>query len=378
MKIRIGTFNVENLVARQAHLLDQRSDAASAMSLFHFPREADQAAVERALGVVLEDDKRQMTALAMAEANADLWMLQEVDTLATMQAFFANYVHRVTEHRYGHFALVEGNDRRGIDVAFAARRDLLSEDDVRTKSHKDMRFGDAGVFDAGAFDADLAAMGIRAEDKVFQRDCLAVELRFRDRSLTLFGCHFKSMNNGRDDGRQATLPLRRAEARAVVKIVKDWFGPSWRQHNWAVMGDLNGYGHGIGPLGEIIDEGPSGIEGLTDGFATDAMASLPPHERWTHFRRWWSESEGRLRECHMPLDHILLSPALAAANPRPAVTVIRRGLPYRVPLDSRAADRSIPTLSTTANRYPRIGWDRPKASDHCPLIVELVIPADKT
>jgi endonuclease/exonuclease/phosphatase family metal-dependent hydrolase len=371
MKIRLGTFNVENLIARQALLLDQRGDAASAMSMFHFPREADQIAVQRALTVTLEDDKRQMTALAMAEANADLWMLQEVDTLATLQAFFANYVHRIAAHRYGHFSLAEGNDRRGIDVAFAARRDLLAEDDVQVRSHRDMSFGEAGVFDA-----DLATMGIRATDKVFQRDCLAVELRLRDRSLTLFGCHFKSMNNGRDDGREATLPLRRAEARAVAKIVKAWFGPAWRQRNWAVLGDLNGYSHGIGPLGAAINEEQSGIEGLTDNFATDVMAALPPHERWTHFRRWWSESEGRLMECHMPLDHILLSPALAAANPQPKVDIIRRGLPYRVPLDPRAADRSIATLSTTGDRYPRIGWDRPKASDHCPLIVELVIPKE--
>ncbi|MGL5362061.1 MAG: endonuclease/exonuclease/phosphatase family protein [Bosea sp. (in: a-proteobacteria)] len=371
MKLRLGTFNVENLLARQAQQLDQRGDAAAAMALFHFPREADHSAVQRALGVVLEDDKRQMTALAMAEAHADLWMLQEVDTLATMQAFFANYVHRVATHRYGHFALVEGNDRRGIDVAFAARRNLLAEEQVRIKTHKDMTFAEVGVFD----DA-LAAMGIRPSDKVFQRDCLAVELSFGDRSLTLFGCHFKSMNNGGEDGRQATLPLRRAEARAVVKIVKDWFGPGWRQRNWVVLGDLNGYRIGIGPGGKLTDEGESGIEGLTDNFAQDVMAHVPPHERWTHFRRWWSEGEGRMCECHMPLDHILLSPALAAANPQTKVDILRRGLPYRVPLDPRVADRSIATLSTSADRYPRIGWDRPKASDHCPLIVELVIPKD--
>jgi hypothetical protein len=44
----------------------------------------------------------------------------------------------------------------------------------------------------------------------------------------------------------------------------------------------------------------------------------------------------------MPLDHILLSPALAAANPAPAMQMIRRGLPYRVPLDPREPDRRWP------------------------------------
>jgi hypothetical protein len=76
----------------------------------------------------------------------------------------------------------------------------------------------------------------------------------------------------------------------------------------------------------------------------------------------------------MPLDHILISPALFVANHEPKVQTVRRGLPYRVPLDPAAPDRSIAFLATTGDRYPRIGWDRPKASDHSPLVVELDIP----
>ena len=54
--------------------------------------------------------------------------------------------------------------------------------------------------------------------------------------------------------------------------------------------------------------------------------------------------------------------------------MIRRGLPYRVPFDPREPDRSMAKLATCANRYPRVGWDRPKASDHCPLTIDLDIP----
>jgi endonuclease/exonuclease/phosphatase family metal-dependent hydrolase len=369
MRLRVGTFNVENLLTRQRFEAGARGDAQAAMSLFNFPDTRDRDAVERALSVTLEDDKRQMTALAIAEAHADLWMLQEIDSLASLQAFFANYVHRIADHRYGHFSLLGGNDRRGIDVAFTARRDLVGPEAVKVTSHRDLTFGDLDVHDA-----DLAHMGIRTTDRVFARDCLAVELRWPERSLTLFGCHLKSMNNGKDDGRTATLPLRRAESRAVARIIKDRFGPDWRAHNWIVLGDLNGYRNGIGPLGEIIDEGPSGIESLTDNFAINVMTALPPHERWTHFRRFWSEEKQQLVETHMPLDHILISPALAAANPAPKVDIIRRGQPCRVPLDPREPDRSIARLSAANDRYPRVGWDRPKASDHCPLVVELTIP----
>ena len=369
MKLRLGTFNVENLLTRHRFASGGRTDTSAAMSLFHFPRADERDAVERSLAVTLEDDKRQMTALAIAEAQADLWMFQEVDSLASLQAFFANYVHRIADHRYGHFTLIDGNDRRNIDIGFAARRDLVAPGRVTVTSHRDLTFADGGVHDR-----DLAALGIPPDGKVFARDCLEVTLDFGDRSLSLFGCHLKSMNNGRDDGRQATLPVRRAEARAVKWLVKQRFGAAWRQANWVVLGDLNAYRYGIGPLGAILDEGESGMEPLLEDFAVDTMEVLPPHERWTHFRRYWSEDLQQLVETHMPLDHILLSPALAAANPHPAMHVFRRGLPYRVPLDPREPDRSMGRLATSADRYPRVGWDRPKASDHCPLTLDLVIP----
>ncbi len=369
MRLRVGTFNVENLVTRHRFGAGPRGETSAAMSLFHFPVADQRAAVEQSLAVALEDDKRQMTALAMAEGAADIWCLQEIDSLASLQAFFANYVHRLSDHRYGHFAVRDGNDRRGIEVAFAARRDLIAPSQITVTSHAESSFAELDVFDRA-----LADLDIKPHDRVFSRDCLMAGLAWPDRSLALFLCHLKSMNDGSDDGRRNTLPIRRAEALAVTRIVKRHFGPAWREANWIVAGDLNGFRHGIGPLGKLQDEGPSGIEPLLDRFAVDPLAALPEHERWTHFRRWWSESEGALREQHMPLDYVLLSPALAAENPSPRIDIIRRGQPYRVPLDPRAGDRSIGTLSGTADRYPRVGWDRPKASDHCPVVVELTIP----
>jgi endonuclease/exonuclease/phosphatase family metal-dependent hydrolase len=370
MRLRVGTFNVENLITRQRFGGAERfGDTAAALSLFNFPQATQRDAVEQSLAVALEDDKRQMTALAMAEGAADIWCLQEVDSLASLQAFFANYVHRISDHRFGHFALLNGNDRRGIEVAFAARRDLIAPADVTVTSHADATYGDLEVHDRA-----LANAGITRADRLFNRDCLMVEMTWTDRALTLFLCHFKSMNNGSDDGRAATLPVRRAEALGVTRIIKRHFGPGWRDANWIVAGDLNGFREAIGPLGVLQDEGPSGIEPLLDNFATDPLQTLPRHERWTHFRRWWSEADGAMREQHMQLDHVLLSPALAAANPAPRIDIVRRGQPYRVPLDPLSADRSIAALSRTADRYPRVGWDRPKASDHCPVVVEIIVP----
>ncbi len=368
MRLRVATFNVENLLSRY-RFEGMRPETHAAMSLFEFPNPQWREAAERSLAVALADDKRQMTALAIAETRADVLALQEVDGLTVLQAFFANYVHRLADIRYGHFALVEGNDRRGIDVAFAARRSLMPEGGARITSNRLATFAELDCFEK-----DLARRGITPQDRVFNRDCLMSDLDLGDRTLTVFICHFKSMNNGRKDGRQSTLAIRRAEARGVATLIRRRFGAEWRRANWMVLGDLNGYRDGIGPLGHIEDEGESGIEPLTEGFAVDPMQTLPPHERWTHFRRGWSEEDGRMEETHMPLDYVLLSPGLADANPHPGVEIIRRGLPYRVPLDPRAQDRSVATLSTTANRYPRVGWDRPKASDHCPVVVDIVVP----
>ena len=367
MKLRVGTFNVENLSSRWRFAEVQRGEVTAAMSLAEFSRPHEREQAERSVALTLEDDKRQMTALAIAEARADILCLQEVDSLRVLEAFFANYVHRMSDIRYGHFKLVEGNDRRGIDVAFAARRDLLRPDQVTITSHREASFAEFGVYDR-----DIAAFGIRPDDRVFNRDCLMVDLDLGRTSLTLFVCHLKSMNNGKADGRTGTMPLRRAEARAVRSLVQRRFGPDWRRANWIIAGDLNDYFEVIGPGGDVTPKPPCALEPLTDGFGVNPVSDLPPHERWTHFHRAWVEEEQRIREEHVQLDYLLLSPALAERGAK--VDIIRRGLPYRTPLDPRDPDRSIAKLALTGDRYPRVGWDRPTASGHCLLAVEIDLP----
>ena len=237
---------------------------------------------------------------------------------------------------------------------------------MRATSHRTVSHADLDVYDTS-----LAALGIRPSDQVFKRDCLMVDLDLGGRPLTLFICHLKSMNNGRDDGRLATMPVRRAEARAVRRIIERRFGAGWREASWVVAGDLNDYRELIGPGGVVVPAGPSGIDPLFEDFAVNPVAGLSAHERWTHFHRAWSETQGRIVEEHVQLDYLLFSPTLAAREPH--VEILRRGLPYRVPLDPRDPDRGIAALATRGDRYPRAGWDRPKASDHCPVVVEIVL-----
>ena len=368
MRLRIATFNIENLISRNRFGPTVRPDTGPALSLFDFPHQDEREGAEQSIAVALEDDKRQMTALALAEARADILALQEVDNLGVLQAFFANYVHRICDIRYGHFRLVDGNDRRGIDVAAVLRQDIGAE--VGFRSNREASFAELG-----AFSDDLAAFDISPGDRVFNRDCVELDLDWGDRSLTLFLTHLKSMGNGRDDGRTATMPIRNAETRAIRCLIERKFGARWRDAAWIVAGDFNDYRERIvaGALAEST--GACSLDVLYDAGAVNPVASLSPGERWTHFHRAWSNRRDRLVEEHVQLDYVLLSPALARANPNPKVEIIRRGLPYRVPLDPAAPDRSIAYLSTRNDRYPRIGWDRPKASDHCPVVIELELPA---
>ena len=368
MRLRIATFNVENLAARNSYGPVERPETAPALSLFDFPEAETRDTVQASVAVAVEDDKRELTGLSIAETRADILALQEIDNLGVLQAFFANYVHRMADKTYGHFKLVNGNDPRGIDVAFAARRDLLGEGAVKARSYHETTFGELGLHTP-----ELEARGIRADAFVFNRDCLEVSLDLGEADLTLFLCHFKAKSYRRD-GSETTLDIREAEAKAVRRIVENRFGDTWREANWIVAGDFNDFRCRILPGGEVAGCEPTPVDALFDGFALDAMAALPPFERWTYFHRDASDPERGVVEEHVQLDYLLLSPALAAANPRPQVEVLRRGLPYRVPLDPAAPDRSIAFLSARNDRYPRVGWDRPKASDHCPVVVELDIP----
>ncbi len=372
MRLRIATFNIENLVSRNVYGPKARPQTAPALSLFDFADPALRAQAQASVAVTLEDDDRQATALAIAETRADILALQEVDNLGVLAPFIANYVHAVSDIRYGHLRLIHGNDPRGIDCAFAARKFLVADEKaVAARSYHTATFGELDVFEEG-----LAAFGITPDDLVFNRDCLEITLDLGDRTLTLFICHLKSIGIG-EEGRETTRVLRQAETRAIRRIVERRFGEGWREANWIVAGDLNDYRHRILPGGIVEAALPSGIDPLFDDFAIDALEKLPPQERWTLYHRDLLDEGTRVVEQHVQLDHILLSPALAAANPDPQPEIIRRGLGYAAPLDPAHRDRSIGYLSTRADRYPRIGWERPQASDHCPVVVELTIPAHR-
>jgi predicted extracellular nuclease len=153
--------------------------------------------------------------------------------------------------------------------------------------------------------------------------------------------------------REKTRILRQAEAMGVRRLIEARFGHAVGDAPWLVCGDFNDYFE-IDGAPELDDDGavvPHALGPLLEpAFAVNLMARRAPQDRWTTYY-----APG---DIYSQLDFILASPRLARANPKAVPDVVRGGQPYRA-------------RRYEGPRYPRVGWDRPKASDHSPVVVEL-------
>jgi len=327
--LKLMTFNVENMLVRYRFRQYEEERLAT---LLEFDSDERRAELIRTHWNVIQDETRVFTALSILDADPDVICLQEVENMQALRAFHDRYLRRLSGRDFPHQVLIESHDPRGIDVAVLSRFRITS-----VVTHQDLTPADVGV--PGLTNADGSE-----RRWVFSRDCLEVHVKKQNRVLPIFVCHFKSMT----EGRQKTRPIREAEAAGVRKILDDRFNKKPDEHPWAVVGDLNDYtemdgqpdpGHGLGKL-------------LDGGFALDVVKARvgDPLDRWTHFYA----GDRQYRQ----LDYVLLSPALADENEDAEVRIVRGGQPYRAE-------------HYKGPRWPRVGYDRPKASDHCPLCVKL-------
>ena len=369
MSLRIASFNIENLLTRfdfSGFRNELKQDRV--LKLFEIADEAAYRRLEEARIVAMTDDGRQLSALALSEADADIVCLQEVESLPALQAFEYGYLFRLAGNGYIYKHLTEGNDGRGINIALMARpetRDGEPIEIVSVTSHADVTYEALGLFEPEL------ALTQKPGDRIFRRDCLEVDVRVGRQRLTLYIVHFKSMTGarGNGDGRANSMPVRRAEARAVRRLIERRFGAEHAgAKRFVICGDMNDYEERIEVTGNRRtgfsfthrDEAESALSVFSaDGFAENVLRRRDPMDRWTLYH-----SRGE-REQHLcQLDYIWLSPALAHANRQAMPEIIRSGQPFRTPFPPGQA----------VERYPRIGWDRPKASDHCPIAITLDLP----
>jgi endonuclease/exonuclease/phosphatase family metal-dependent hydrolase len=323
--LKIMTFNVENMLARFGFREYEKKRLAT---LLDIDSDVDRANLIRTHFNVLNAETRVCTALSIADQDPDVVCVQEVESMRALSAFHDRYLKRISRRQYSHQFLIDGNDPRGIDVAVLSRYRIAS-----ATTHQDLE-------KVIAYPDPQQP----TQQRVFRRDCLEVNIKKNNRTLPIFICHFKSMTGGRDE----TRVVREAEAAAVREIIEDRFAEP-AASEWLVVGDLNDYtevdgqaddAHGLGPL-------------LNDNFAVDLIKRIgDPRDRWTHY--YGTEDSYR------QLDYMLASPALAAANGGVVPIITRKGQPCRASRYARDQER-----------WPRIGWDNPKASDHCPVSVTL-------
>lgn len=369
MSLRIATFNVENLMNR-FDLSGFRNELNQdrALMLYEIKDEAEYRMLESARSVALADDARQLTALAIAATRADVVCLQEVDNLDALNAFEYGYLFKMIGSGYREKYISNGNDGRGIDVAVMTRPQTADGEPiefVRMTSHAHLTFADLGLHTP-----ELDQLGNQAHERIFRRDCLELDLRIGGRPITIYTVHFKSMGSPRNglSGREASMPVRMAEARAVRRIIEDRFGRDRAgDRSWAICGDINDYRERIvirgdafsGHSFERIPEDDSPLDVLTaGGLCENVVERLPELERWTLYH-----TRGPQERHLCQLDYILLSRRLAELNAGKRPDIVRNGQPYR----------TIFPDGQEVERYPRTGWDRPKASDHCPVAITLDI-----
>lgn len=369
MSLRLATFNIENLMNR-FDFSGYRNNLAKdrTLSMFKITDEEQYKRLEAARAVAHTDDTRQLSALAIAETHADIVVLQEVDNLDALHAFEYGYLFKMVGTGYRQKYLTPGNDTRGIDVAVMMREQTRDGQEIifeGMQSHAHVTFQDFGLFS----DA-LKESGNEPHERIFRRDCLEIDIRIGGVPFTLFCVHFKSMGGPRDGvpGREHTMALRLAEAQAVRRIITEKFDGHPQAKRWAICGDFNDYrerivisgdglaGHAFKPVRE---EGETSLDVfLKDGFAVDPCSKLDTLDRWTLFH-----SRGPDERHLCQLDYILLSPGLAERNKAAMPEIVRGGQPFR----------TLVPPGREFERFPRVGWDRPKASDHCPVVVRLDI-----
>lgn len=334
MKIRLGTFNCENLFLRYRfdgpsvrRKKDEAPDdykkrvqAARSKALTEFEKSGgppDWIARNLENYSSISHTQRRATAAVIEENHPDIIALAEIENMEALRKFNTRKFFKT--ETFKHCMLIDGNDPRGIDVAVLSNRPI-----VHLRSYVD----DVYKTDKGK------------QVKTFSRDCLVVRVETGSKWLTLFINHFKSqyMDN----------PERRTrQAKRVAKIVEETFGSNIDKELFAVVGDFNQSpdDKSLQPL-------------LKAKWNTDVLAGMP--NNWTHVFEKGNKVQGVSR-----LDYILLSQALAPKVVKPP-KIERRGLARYKGLDQFYADTEKRILKS-------VKGPGTEASDHCPVFVDLEI-----
>jgi endonuclease/exonuclease/phosphatase family metal-dependent hydrolase len=217
----------------------------------------------------IADEAIRNTAQVIADVNPDVIVMVEVENRPALLRFY-DILKPLVKEPYDHIMVIDGNDKREIDVGIMSRLPIL-----RMVSHVDDHLGDG--------------------TPTFSRDCPEYYLELKPGTeLVVLPNHLTSK------GSDATGKRRRVQS-AAIKEIYERIRKTW--NNVIVAGDFNDYPES-GALDPVLKE--------TD--LIDAM-SLPVYKGYPG-----TYQHATARE---KIDYLLLSPDLA--NRVSAVNVNRKG-----------------------------------------------------
>jgi predicted extracellular nuclease len=269
----------------------------------------------------------------------DILAVQEVENLLAVKEFNRSFL----DNHYKYMYVVDGNDNRQIDVGFFSRFPA-----VRIRTHQYIPDSES-------------------QDPLFSRDCLEVDFaitneeeeNINDNSpiLTFFNNHFKSHYvDWRLEGQKKQDQIvkddakRKRQADKVADIVSGRFqGDDFNNKYFIVCGDFND-DPTTPAMTKLLN---LGLENVINRISNNGDIT----KKWTYYY----EDEDTLHQ----IDHLLLSPALANGNQSAVPTIERRGI---------AAYRKLKeNHNFNIERFVGVKGESTEASDHCPVFIDLDI-----
>lgn len=219
MAVTIGTFNLNNLFSRynfQAEL-DEAPVEGGGITLSLVDNE--QYRVRTFMGRLVKakpDKDTRIIAQRILAMNLDVLAIQEVEHIEILREFNSQYLNGL----YPHVALIEGNDRRMIDVGFLSKLPFGA-----ITSHQAVVHPDA------------------PDERVFGRDLASVEILSRDRTRKLFTLynthlksHFVSFPEDPVEGARKANIRRKQQAEMIAAVI----GQKERSNTaYVLAGDMN-------------------------------------------------------------------------------------------------------------------------------------------
>ncbi|TBR22907.1 hypothetical protein EPO15_06965 [bacterium] len=307
-ELRVGTYNVLNLMEKVGkHVPDPDHPGRMIQISGRTPKEEWQLREQ---------------AKAILESNLDVVALQEVETIAALDEFNQRYLGGAYKT-----LLIEGNDPRGIDIAFLVKKDIPFQ--VEQRSHKGETWSDPtqGGAQAAIFSRDLTSLVVRAPG-------LSKPL------FVLLGTHFKSKRDRPGDPNSEIL--RVAQVKRAAEIAARYRNEFGEDVPLMLAGDFNGDLNGGPEFAPLWDEA-----GLTNSLDLGDKP-LRGEDRVTHT---YHPKDGPSHFAQM--DGVLVSKSLAA--------LVRRAEVYRYK-NADGTLRPIPRTYKEREQNP---------SDHFPLFMTL-------